>query len=94
MKITGQLTAAEGTIWVWAESDYHDKQLTPFASLDGVSVNAEQLKAFRNARDDSTTNNRTDSWLYGTSHEDNQILVYWNGIEGSRSVDDGQRPPQ
>ena len=82
--ITGKLTGADGSIWVWAESEHHHKQLTPFASFaEGVNVsyNAAQLKVFRNAQDDETTENGTDTWLYGSLGE-NPEFVYWTGVEG------------
>ena len=44
------------------------------------------LRVFRNARNDETSENNTDSWLYGTDEGDVDGYVYWNGIRGSRRV--------
>ena len=83
--ITGALSGEDGSIWVWAVSEHHNKTLKPFARLaDGVD--GGNLKIFRNAQDDETSENNTDSWLYGTDEGDVEGYVYWNGIRGSRRV--------
>ena len=105
--IAGDLTDSDGdyigdgSIWVWAESDYHGKQLMPFGTygtgisfevvenggtLSAGKLDAAHLKAFRNARDDDYTENATDTYLYGTLEGDNARYVYWTGIGGSRKV--------
>jgi hypothetical protein len=92
----------DGTIWVWAEHANHHKQLMPFAVLgDGVDyavveegqtelptgkLDAAHLKAFRNAQDDDTTENGTDTYLFGTIEGDVACLVYWSGSAGARKV--------
>ena len=86
--INGALEGANGSIWVWAESAYHHKQLAPFAVL-GNGVSGGNLHIFRNALDDETTENRTDSYLYGTAREDASEtgrFVCWNGVEGMARV--------
>ena len=100
--INGDLTGAEGSIWVWAENSVHYEQRRSFAVLEGVEFvetaevdisnkkfDAEHLKVFRNARDDNTTDNPMDStpkWLYGTIEGDESGFVYWHGVAGSRKV--------
>jgi uncharacterized repeat protein (TIGR02543 family) len=99
--IAGDITGEDGSIWVWAESEYHYKTLMPFAMLaDGVTFadeptatqyDAEHLKIFRNAQDDDTAENTTGAYLYGRPKDKNDAdeaegYVYWNGIKGSASV--------
>ncbi len=43
------------------------------------------MKAFRNAQDDGTTENSTETWLYGTLGADS-AYAYWTGVGGSRKV--------
>lgn len=83
MVITGDLTGDAGSIWVWAESEYHSKQLMPFARVaegitfaesndvdnDNKIYDKEHLKIFRNARDDESADNTTGDYLYGTIDE-------------------------
>ena len=101
--LTGDITAPAGSIWVWAESQYRFKQLMPFAvAADGVEfverdtdgnlpegkLDAAHLKAFRNARDDETTENGTDTYLFGTieGELENKGIIYWTGSTGARKV--------
>lgn len=100
--ITGDLTKADGTyigdgtIWVWAESAYHHKQFMPFAKPNtgvvfaetptGTQLDSAHLKAFRNARDDDTTENGTDSWLYGWLEGEPAGYIFWFGSSGSGKV--------
>jgi len=86
----------DGSIWVWASSENHHKQLMPFAALaegvvyadepTGDELDSAVLRVFRNAQDDGTTDNATESWLYGCVEGDKTGFVYWNGIAGSRRV--------
>ena len=83
--ITGDLSGTDGSIWVWAYSAYHYKQNMPFARLaDGVD--GGNLRIFRDAREDSATENGTETWLYGTPEGDTAGYVYWSGVKGSRRV--------
>ena len=100
--VAGDLTGEKGSIWVWAESEHHYKQLTPFARLGDAFYDEGTLKeeysanngaaletmlsVFRNAQDDETTENGTDTFLFGTSEGDNPGLVYWTGVGGMRKV--------
>ena len=84
--LTGDLIGDEGSIWVWANSDYHKKQLMPFARIaDGVSFvetkdvdesnykfDAAHLKVFRNAQPDDDSENGTDTYLFGVTNEEDQ----------------------
>jgi hypothetical protein len=51
-------------------------------------LNAAHLKAFRNAPDDETTENGTDTYLYGTieGEKTDAGIIYWTGVTGSRKV--------
>lgn len=97
--ISGALTGDPGSIWVWAESEKHDKTLTPFAVIDTTKLTVPTdddaraafagIKVFRNARDDIETENPTTQnpqYLYGILKSDNDLYVYWYGIEGSARV--------
>lgn len=97
------LYIGDGTIWVWAENQYRYRQTMPFAKMkDGVEFvekpasgtipdgkyDAAHLKAFRNAQDDDTTENGTDTYLFGTieGEKENAGIIYWTGSSGSRKV--------
>ncbi len=94
--VTGDLTGADGSIWVWAQESVHYKTLMPFASLaDGVvfsetptggQFNSAHLKVFRNARTDTETDNETETYLFGKMRDDYPRNVCWSGIEGSAQV--------
>lgn len=95
--VTGDILSASASIWVWAESPYHYKQLMPFAKCaNGVSFvdnptkageySAVHLIAFRNARTDSLTENSTETYLCGTNVGDVPGFVYWSGEQGTRKV--------
>ena len=86
--LQGDLDNAPGTIWVWAdENTDHCKSNQQFAKLENnVTVTEETLKAFRNAVDDETSENQTESWLYGTLHDGEPENIYWNGLLGERKV--------
>ena len=80
--VHGELTAEDGSIWIWAEHQEHYETLKQFAVLNTTSpVN---LKAFRNARPDDETKNTTGDYLYGVLGENGHIN--WSGITGSRRV--------
>ena len=95
--INGDLTGTDGSIWVWAEQKEHYRKNMPFARLelpegvslggnDGTTDGAKQLKIFRNAQDDATTENDTDTYLYGTIRGDKPGYVCWSGVEGFAHV--------
>ena len=98
IKITGTLTGANGSIWVWAASDKHNKTMTPFAVIDTSKVSitdanretvSEMFKVFRNALPDDDSDNpisQTPKYLYGMLKDGDNNYVYWYGIEGSRKV--------
>ena len=75
----------DGSIWVWADSYSHYRQLMPFAilgeevkfahrdengELPEGTLDAAHLKAFRNAQDNDATGNATDDYLYGAMAAD------------------------
>ena len=58
--VTGNLTGPEGAIWVWAENGEHYQENKQFAAVkDGVTVNNDTYKVFRNAQTDRNTTGRT-----------------------------------
>ena len=78
LKVTGNMTCNEGSIWVWAENPKHYLQAMQFGILSGGTWLG--LDAFRNARDDNETQNAqigNHQWLYGLAGEDGQL--YWYG---------------
>jgi hypothetical protein len=85
--VTGDLTGENGSIWVWADNEYHRKQFMPFAKLkDGVTFSENNNPAvFYNARDDEATENRTGDILYGYIDDDPTTIV-WYGVSGNRIV--------
>ena len=88
--VDGMLSGENGSIWVWAESEYHYPQLKPFGVLESYNDDGEldggNLAIFRDARDDETTGNTTASYLYGTKVGPTAGYVYWNGVEGSHRI--------
>ena len=97
LDVTGKIESGEGSIWVWLEDEKHYKVQTQFAKFFdpvtgqvGTALSDEEqestMKAFRNARDDETTENGTDSWLYGTDEGETEGYIYWNDSSGSRRV--------
>lgn len=87
---TNLLTEGKGgSIWVWCDNDRY-KQGDQFAVVaDGVSVSEESYRVFRNARDDETAKNSSDSYLTGKpgAKINERVCVYWGPIVGgSRKV--------
>lgn len=81
--ITGEISGGEGTIWVWAEQAPHYKALEQFAKIaEGVTVSEKTCNVFRNAQDDATSQNETDSYLLGTLTGEIAGNIYWNGNYG------------
>ncbi len=62
IRVVGNITSGNGTIWVWADNVNHYDMLKQFAVLSGSGTTLSRtskessLKAFRNARPDSETN--------------------------------------
>ncbi len=73
--VDGPLTAPAGSIWVWAQSQYHYATLRPFARTTGTGAG---FGAFRNARPDADTGCGGDTYLSGSGGDD-PGLVYWSG---------------
>jgi len=86
LRLTGSISAPEGSIWVWAEKDKHYKADKQFAVYTTESVPGG-LDAFRNARDDKTISGDTlNNYLSGVTGE-NKYWIYWGVPEkGSRKV--------
>ena len=90
IRVTGEITSGDGTIWVWAqgnnEGNNHYEMLKQFAVFDGdgidLSDNAKEtsMKAFRNAQPDSNTNCGGD-YLTGQKGDDvnGWKCIYWTG---------------
>jgi uncharacterized surface anchored protein len=93
-KPDGSSTMDSGSIWVGAQHDAHYKQSMQFATFGGAAVNSgnvrssvdaeNTMKVFRNAYDDETTENSTDSYLYGEAGDG--VFINWNGGKGSARV--------
>ena len=84
--ITGSLLGGTD-IWVWADNEYHNKQFMPFAKMkSGVKAGSNKPSVFRNARDDTSTENATGDVLYGEYDSADVQIICWNGIRGTRRV--------
>lgn len=78
--VTGNITAPDGSIWVWAQGAAHYKQSTQFAVMEGGTYDG--LTAFRNAQKDDDTDNpykNDDPPMYLTGIARGNNLVYWTG---------------
>lgn len=98
--ISGNLTGADGSIWIWADSNKHNQTMTPFAKIDTTKLTvpndetdradfAEMFKVFRNALPDDANGNpltQTPPYLYGVLKTGDDQYVYWYGAEGSAHV--------
>ena len=82
LAVNAAISSDDGTIWIWAEKDLHYRQNLQFAT--STTSDPGNMKAFRNAQDDSSAENTTGDYLYGIAGEDGYI--YWSGITGSRRV--------
>ena len=86
VRVTGNLSSGDGTVWVWAENVNHYEMLKQFAVLygNGRSLSdAEKensMRAFRDAQPDSVTNCGGD-YLTGQKGEaiNNWECIYWTG---------------
>ncbi len=79
VEVTGNLTGAPGSVWVWAEQTPHYTQGRQFAVMTGGTYSG--LDVFRNVRTDEETDNplKTDPlYLHGVSCGDG--YVYWCGV--------------
>ncbi len=77
--VDGSIAGEPGSIWVWATSAYHNRQLMPFATANGATAD---FSVFRNAQPDSVTENETGTYLYGMQGAG--TLIVWSG--GARKV--------
>ena len=75
--MSGPLTGAEESIFVWAEGDKHMKEKQPFAVRESDDVSSNNLSVFRNARPDSDTGNTTGAPLFGVAGDG--LAIRWNG---------------
>ena len=84
MVVNGNITSANGTIWVWAQESPHYKALCQFAKYtSGVTNTKTTLAAFRNAQDDATTGaDQVGEYLYGITKEGDTENVFWLGLDG------------
>ena len=81
IRVTGKIASGDGTIWVWAEHVNHYEMLKQFAVIaDGVTIDENTYKAFRNAQPDSLTNCGGD-YLTGQKGDDvnGWKCIYWTG---------------
>lgn len=90
LRLTGQIGSGDGSIWVSSApgtSVTHHKQNDQFAIYEGFTPDEDTLKAFRNARDDTETENATETFLHAETTDDaSDKNLYWNGSKGSRRV--------
>ncbi|MBQ9721581.1 MAG: hypothetical protein IJV64_12950, partial [Oscillospiraceae bacterium] len=81
INVTGEIVADAGSIWVWAYHRSHYLLDMQFAVIQsGVTVTDETFKAFRDAVDDTSTENRTGQYYRGVRGE-NELYIYW-GVDG------------
>jgi hypothetical protein len=86
IRITGKITSGDGSIWIWANDGEkgkvnHYEMLKQFAVIaDGVTIDENTYKVFRNARSDADTDCGGD-YLTGQSGDkiDERNCVYWTG---------------
>ncbi len=76
IRVTGDLTGADGSIWVWAEPAEHYRIGDQFAILSGSTDYS--VTAFRNARDDATTGNEPASTYLTGQLRNSDGKVYWS----------------
>lgn len=90
IRVTGDIVAPKGSIWVWCADDHHKKGKQFAIADNGVAIRC--YRAFRNARCDDATDNDTGYYLTGVSGPkiDNTRCIYWgpeeNEEEGSTNV--------
>ena len=85
IRVTGEITSGDGTIWVWAngktDTVNHYEMLKQFAVYTGNgTLQDASMRAFRNAQPDSLTNCGGD-YLTGQKGEaiNNWECIYWTG---------------
>ena len=91
---SGNSSLAAGSIWVWAENSLHHRSGMQFGMIDPAlsgEISEDTLKAFRNAADDGTSENLTESWLYGTAGGDETKKLFWNGLSEEESLEYARR---
>ena len=78
IRVTGDISSGDGTIWVWADHENHYEMLKQFAVYTGSgTVQEATMRAFRNAQPDSRTNCGGD-YLTGQKGE-HANWIYWTG---------------
>jgi hypothetical protein len=78
LKVTGDLTGEDGTIWVWPEQESHYKEDLQFAVYSGSNA-PDGMTVFRNARTDQETSGRErNGYLTGVARDDRRI--YWGTL--------------
>ena len=80
--VEGDLSGADGSIWVWAEAADMYGQLKSFAGLANGITFTGKASVFRNAREDDVTLNTGGNPILGTSEGENRNLLYWSGDQG------------
>lgn len=90
--ITGDLTGAEGSIWVYAESEKHYQMLMPFAVIEAASLSEESYKVFRNACEDSKTMCGAE-YLTGQPMEGTAFIQWTGGMDIKFKKIDGYGQP-
>ena len=85
IRVTGEITSGDGTIWVWADNKTdtvnHYEMLKQFAVYTGNgTLQDASMRAFRNAQPDSVSNCGGD-YLTGQKGEaiNNWECIYWTG---------------
>ena len=85
--VNGNIDSGSGAIWVWVENSPHYKSLQQFGKYtSGVSNVVSTLAAFRNARDDKTSEaDKLGQYLYGiTKSDDSGKNIFWYGPQGNK----------
>ena len=88
--VTGNITGAEGSIWVWPEETMeHRKSEQQFAIKDpGDNLSSGTYKVFRNALPDNLSENVKDAWLTGAKKPKDKTnsLIIWSDRLDRRHV--------
>ena len=78
--LTGNLTGAPGSIWVWADGAERYGMAAPFARVDfGGDIAMSTYKIFRNAQTDFRTCVSDNEYLTGDEKREKDGFIHWTG---------------